>query len=517
MSSVKNILFHALPAWGHNKPMAALAVIIARARPDIVITVITTGVIYPKFSKELKSKLTPEEYDLLSPRINVIDVSGPDINPFEPLGEFAPAYAALWKSEPIQCKSSGQTYSALPPPTVAIVDPFAPYAYESIYATSQGKVPILTWVSGPAGAFVQIFGPASVGGHADPSLETEDGLKSARAQILQPPNKDAESILKPSIPSGTAVERSKVPGMPPMYTHELRPQISLLPEGPLVRFGQIYTRVGDGVIVVSNSTYEREPIETAKKWLSGIGKSCYAFAPLTLPNSNQGSDDEQNEITPFLDAMKERFGPKSLIYISFGTFFWPPQQEKLIALIETLLANQIPFIFSHSPPFAASLPAEFFASINDSGIAKEMPWTPQEAILRHDVTGWFITHGGWNSIQEAWEYKVPLIFWPMGADQPINAAFLGLNHKAAFELIEVRSGEDGTKPLLRFEGTNYKPTFTVDAVRAEVTELLKKLKSEEGQLVRSNFEKLGEEIWRSWDEGKQCRVELNEFLDKYCV
>ncbi|KAJ4495186.1 hypothetical protein C8J55DRAFT_498634 [Lentinula edodes] len=75
MSSVKNILFHALSAWGHNKPMAALAVIITRARPDIVITVITTAIIYPKFHNELKSKLSAEEYHSLSPRIKYANSS----------------------------------------------------------------------------------------------------------------------------------------------------------------------------------------------------------------------------------------------------------------------------------------------------------------------------------------------------------------------------------------------------------------------------------------------------------
>ena len=107
------------------------------------------------------------------------------------------------------------------------------------------------------------------------------------------------------------------------------------------------------------------------------------------------------------------------------------------------------------------------------------------------------------------------IFWPMGADQPVNAAVLSLSHKAAFELIEVRSGENGTKPLLRFEGTAYQPTFTVEAVKAEVEGLLEKLKGEEGRIVRSNFERLGEEMWRSWDEGMQSRIELNELLEKF--
>lgn len=111
------------------------------------------------------------------------------------------------------------------------------------------------------------------------------------------------------------------------------------------------------------------------------------------------------------------------------------------------------------------------------------------------------------------------IFWPLGADQPANAAYLSIVHKAAFELIEVRSGENGTKPLRRFENTDYKPTFTTDAVKTEAVGLLAKLKGEEGKVVRSNFQKLSEKMMKSWDEGEESRNELNDFYKKFvdCV
>lgn len=93
---------------------------------------------------------------------------------------------------------------------------------------------------------------------------------------------------------------------------------SLLPEGPLERLGQIYTRVGDGVITVSNSVYERESMKAMKEWLSGIGKPTYALAPLSLPQRKrqQGGD---TDLLLFLDAIKERFGTKSLIYVCPST------------------------------------------------------------------------------------------------------------------------------------------------------------------------------------------------------
>lgn len=79
----------------------------------------------------------------------------------------------------------------------------------------------------------------------------------------------------------------------------------------------------------------------------------------------------------------------------------------------------------------------------------------------------------------------------------------------------MRSGEKGTKPLLRFQNTGYTPTFTVDAVRKEVEGLLRKIKGEEGQMVRTNFVRLCEAMWRSWDEGAECGIDLERFLKKF--
>ncbi|KIK62654.1 glycosyltransferase family 1 protein, partial [Collybiopsis luxurians FD-317 M1] len=311
-------------------------------------------------------------------------------------------------------------------------------------------------------------------------------------------------------------EISKIPGLPPLYTHEWSPQIvrPLLPEGRFEFFGSVYTRLSDGVMIVSNSIYEKETMNATKSWLAQIGKPSYAMAPLSLPKPRTQVDSD-NETLRFLDSIQEQFGPNSLIYISFGTFFWPPQQEKLDALIGTLIANKKPFILSHASPLAAQIPSELLTSIRSSGIGLALSWSPQETILHHEATGWFITHGGWNSIQESFEAKVPLIFWPMGADQPVNAAVLGLTHKAAFELVEVRSGENGTKPLLRFENTGYKPLFTVDAVKAEIERLLVQIDGEEGRMVRSNFRKLGNAMQESWNDGEESRMELNEFLKKF--
>ncbi|KIK52865.1 glycosyltransferase family 1 protein [Collybiopsis luxurians FD-317 M1] len=254
---------------------------------------------------------------------------------------------------------------------------------------------------------------------------------------------------------------------------------------------------------------------TLKNWLGGFDQPVYPIGPLTLPTP-KGKEDKSNdvEVVEFLDKMRLRSGKRSLIYISFGTFFVPSEIEKVWAVIEALITSETPFIFAHASPLL-SVTEEKKAWINNSGVGLELSWSPQQVILEHEVTGWFLTHGGWNSIMEAFESKIPLIIWPINGDQPLNAANLTLIHKAAFELIEVRGGEDGTKPLLRFKDTEYTPSFTIEGVKEEFIGVLEKIKGEEGQVVRKNFEKLSEEMGKSWHDGGESNSNFNDFLAKF--
>ncbi|OAY65374.1 Scopoletin glucosyltransferase [Ananas comosus] len=47
-------------------------------------------------------------------------------------------------------------------------------------------------------------------------------------------------------------------------------------------------------------------------------------------------------------------------------------------------------------------------------------WAPQAEVLRHEAVGWFVTHCGWNSIQEALCAGKPMMTWPLFHEQFIN-------------------------------------------------------------------------------------------------
>jgi hydroquinone glucosyltransferase len=77
---------------------------------------------------------------------------------------------------------------------------------------------------------------------------------------------------------------------------------------------------------------------------------------------------------------------------------------------------------SHEDPFNF-LPKGFLERTKGRGVVVPS-WAPQIEVLSHGSTGGFITHCGWNSILESVVNGVPLIAWPLYAEQKLNAISL---------------------------------------------------------------------------------------------
>ncbi|TKY75486.1 Hydroquinone glucosyltransferase [Spatholobus suberectus] len=95
-------------------------------------------------------------------------------------------------------------------------------------------------------------------------------------------------------------------------------------------------------------------------------------------------------------------------------------------------------------------------------------WAPQAQVLSHACTGGFLTHCGWNSVLESVVNGVPLVAWPLYAEQRMNAVLVteGVNvalrpmvgENGLVEREEIASvvknlmeGEDGKKLLHRMK------------------------------------------------------------------
>ncbi|KAF5368678.1 hypothetical protein D9757_010226 [Collybiopsis confluens] len=505
----KHIVAHNIAAWGAYKPLSAFAVRILESRTNVHFTVlIQGGIMYKKFMREL-DKIPRKQLDRILPRFHVIDLTGEDVNPFKPLIEFSTAFEALCISKPVTCRTTGAVIQELPSPSICIIDPFAGYAIDAVRIIAGSDCLVFSWMTAPAGASLRLFGPEEYGGGGDLSVKVDQEVKRT--------GRDAMEIGRELFDNLVVGKVIHIPGISPTYDYEWYPQeTGVKHDHVLFLAGQKYMRNTDGTLCVSSSVYESEAMEVTKEWLRSMKKECYAVGPLSLPDSfspMQAHDEKESSAISFLSKMQSEFGERSVLFISFGTVFWPTQPEKLWAILDELITSRKPFILAHSSPLAR-VPDEKKQMIAESGLGMEMSWSPQEKILSHPATGWFITHGGWNSTQEALAHRVPVIYWPFSADQPYNAART-CQLDAGFELIEVRTGEVGTQKPYRFKDSSHPPSFTVSAAREEFKLLLQRIDGEEGRVVRSNFERLGGLMDETWNKGCEARENLESFLRRF--
>jgi UDP:flavonoid glycosyltransferase YjiC (YdhE family) len=71
----------------------------------------------------------------------------------------------------------------------------------------------------------------------------------------------------------------------------------------------------------------------------------------------------------------------------------------------------------------AFLPDGFLQRTRDRGLVLKN-WAPQAEVVQHQAVGAFVTHCGWNSALEAIMAGVPMICWPLYAEQRLNKVHL---------------------------------------------------------------------------------------------
>lgn len=209
-----------------------------------------------------------------------------------------------------------------------------------------------------------------------------------------------------------------------------------------------------------------------------------------------GNAQEQAE-GDFLLTWLDSHPPSSVLYISFGTLarISCSQTQELALGLE---ASGHPFIWAVRPPsdqVANGASSDFLPE----GFEKRMTekkqgllireWAPQLLILSHPSIGGFLSHCGWNSIMESISQGVPIIGWPMAADQFYNSKLL---EEVVGMSVEICRGVDAelqrtnverTVKLLTEEKRGITMKKRAMAMRAAAT---RAVTSEEGKVVKGS-------------------------------
>lgn len=194
----------------------------------------------------------------------------------------------------------------------------------------------------------------------------------------------------------------------------------------------------DGVIVNSFTNLEPHAIKFMEDFLC-----VYPIGPIIQNESN--SKVNKSTCINWLNNKPS----KSVLFISFGSGGTLTQEQineiafglelsgcNFLWVIRVPNKHSSSFYFSGSSKNSNSnsncdfdddplnyLPLGFSERTKDQGLVVPL-WAPQVDILGHSSIGGFLTHCGWSSCLESVFYGVPMIAWPLFAEQRMNASML---------------------------------------------------------------------------------------------
>ncbi|KAF7037314.1 hypothetical protein CFC21_047719 [Triticum aestivum] len=155
--------------------------------------------------------------------------------------------------------------------------------------------------------------------------------------------------------------------------------------GPLIKMQEVSTKCGDECIA----------------WLDAQPKDSVVF--LCFGSLGRFSAKQIREVAAGLEASRQRF-----LWVVKS----PPSDDP---------AKK--FDGPSEPDLDALLPEGFLDRTKETGLVVKS-WAPQRDVLMHEAVAVFVTHCGWNSVLESIMAGVPMLAWPLYAEQRVNKVFL---------------------------------------------------------------------------------------------
>ncbi|GMJ01388.1 UDP-GLUCOSE-DEPENDENT GLUCOSYLTRANSFERASE 72 B1 [Hibiscus trionum] len=259
-------------------------------------------------------------------------------------------------------------------------------------------------------------------------------------------------------------------------------------------------RLAQGIMVNSFMDLEGGPIKALQESKPPV----YPVGPLV--NVGSSHEPDGSGCMKWLDV--QHVG--SVLYVSFGSggtlsmnqlnelamglemsgqrFLWVircPNDSVANATFLNIDSQDDPFEF---------LPKGFIERTKHKGLVVSS-WAPQAQVLSHGSTGGFLTHCGWNSTLESVVNGVPLIAWPLYAEQKMNALMLTEDVKIA---LRPKRNENGL------------------ICRDEIAKVVKGLmEGEEGKCIRTRMKELKEAAAQVLGENGSSTRALSEVADKF--
>ncbi|XP_022883656.1 UDP-glycosyltransferase 90A1-like [Olea europaea var. sylvestris] len=247
----------------------------------------------------------------------------------------------------------------------------------------------------------------------------------------------------------------------------------------------------DGLIV--NGFYELESIYV-DYWNQKFGPKAWCVGPLRVAKPQCTTVVEKPLHMQWLDGKFAEGEP--VLYVSFGTQakLSSEQLNEIAMGLENSQASCLWVLRSEGVKYLPGFEKKVKKRVM---IVKE--WVDQMEILNHKAVKGFLSHCGWNSVMESLSANVPILAFPMMAEQHLNARLL---------VEEIGVG-------LRILPSNGSVRGFVEA--REVEKMVKELMGgEKGKALRQKVEEIREAACAATVDGGSSWHSLNFLIDDVC-
>ncbi|KAF8011447.1 hypothetical protein BT93_J1920 [Corymbia citriodora subsp. variegata] len=200
--------------------------------------------------------------------------------------------------------------------------------------------------------------------------------------------------------------------------HHSQPWTEENPQLELLLKAVVATQKSNGLVV--NSFQELEPT-FLDYWNRESEPKAWCVGPL-VPLEDPVARDPPLRTTwaEWLD--RKRAGGERVLYAAFGSQAEiPAAQLREVALgLETSGVSFLWVIKRKESEILADVDSGFEDRVSGRGMVVR-EWVDQRAILMYESVQGFLSHCGWNSVLESVCAGVPILAWPMMAEQPLNA------------------------------------------------------------------------------------------------
>lgn len=269
-----------------------------------------------------------------------------------------------------------------------------------------------------------------------------------------------------------------------------------------LRFAMNY-RKAKGILVNTFSELETNLLKALNEE-KGV-PPIYSVGPI-LNIDNHGKGDmilsPRDPILSWLDEQPAR----SVVFLCFGSkvgSFEKAQVEQLAIGIEKSGQR---FLWSIRVESDEIFPGGFLD--RTAGMGKVIGWAPQTKVLAHVAVGAFVSHCGWNSTLESLWFGVPLVAWPMYAEQQLNAFMLVAELGLAVDM----------KVDYLFDMINKKGSVVVEAAKIEAV-IRQVMEEEKGvsSKLRRNTKEMSEFARKASEMGGSSFKSLTLFLESFMI